>query len=172
MNRPATADQIITTASQTMRGFVPSSFSLAVASEQADQAWAAQWRAHSHRSPPNGGWDWPALRKVAGKEPSSLVTAMWCRQETELCGLSLMTLNRTACQLCMVEGSPNPHHLVKGMVLLIALELASMWAQGSGRREVWVLGPMSDMILHHLLQDYGFELKVPLKGVAFCRKAV
>jgi hypothetical protein len=97
---------------------------------------------------------------------------MWCGQETELCGLSLMKLNHTACMVCMVEGSPNPHHLIKGMVLLVTLETAAMYAQGTGRRDVWIMGPIGDMVLHHLIQDYGFEIMAPGRGIPFCRKGV
>jgi hypothetical protein len=169
MSAPAKPDQVLTAASRTMRSFVPWSFFLEAASEKADEAWEKQWRSYPHRSPPNGGWDWPSLRKSTAKDPSALLTAMWCGQD--LCGLSLLTLNSTACKLSLIEGSPNPHHLIRGMVLLIGIELSSMWAQGSGRREVWVMGPMSDMILHHLLQDYSFDVMAPAKGLPFCRRA-
>jgi hypothetical protein len=54
----------------------------------------------------------------------------------------------------MVEGSPNPHHSMKGLVIPAALELAD------------------DMLLWFLINDYGFELVSPKNGRPFCRREV
>jgi len=165
-------NQVIAATTLSLREFLPSSFSLADASEKADQAWELQWRPHSQRKPPNGGWHWPSCRLARRDDPSRIFTAMWCRQETELCGLLLLRLNSTACRIAMVEGSPNPHHSIRGLVLLIAVELASMYAQKTGRREIWVSGPTSDMVLQHLLSDYGLELAAPKRAAVFYRREV
>ncbi len=84
----------------------------------------------------------------------------------------LMRLNNTACVIEMFEGSPNPHHSIKGMVPLVALEAASLYAQSTGRREVWLPSPANAMVLQYFLTGYGFELITPKKGVPFCRKEV
>ena len=161
--------EIAANTSSSLRQFLPSSFSLTPASDKSDQAWERQWRPMSTRRPPNGGWDWPSCRH---KAPSGIFTAMWCKRETELCGLLLVRLNDSACCIAMLEGSPNPYHSMRGIVLLTALEFAAMFAQKTGRQDVWICGPIGDMILRHLLTDYGFELLKPRKGFSFCRKAV
>ncbi len=97
---------------------------------------------------------------------------MWCRGESELCGLLLMRLNNTSCEIEMAEGSPNANHSLRGMVLPVALELASMYAQSQGRREVWLKSPANDMARWFLIRDYGFELATPKSGAAFLRKEV
>jgi hypothetical protein len=72
----------------------------------------------------------------------------------------------------MVEGSPDPHHSMKGLVIPAALELAAMYAQTKGRREVWLCSPANDMLLWFLINDYGFELALPKNGRPFCRREV
>lgn len=83
-----------------------------------------------------------------------------------------MRLNNTACCIKALEGSPDPNHGLKGLVLLVALELASMYAQSKGRREVWLYKPANDMLLWHILNDYCFELVSPKSGASFFRKEV
>jgi hypothetical protein len=97
---------------------------------------------------------------------------MWSRNQSELCGLLLVRLNHTACQIEMIEGSPNPNHSLRGVVLPIALELASMYAQSQGRRDVWLKSPANDMTRWFLIRDYGFDVASPKKGEAFLRKEV
>jgi hypothetical protein len=164
--------EIIAAAAASLKEYLPSSFSLTQGSEKSDDAWRRQWQPVSNRKPPNGGWDWPACRLARGRDPARLCAAMWCRNGSELCSLVLMRLNNTACRIEMVEGSPNPHHSMKGLVIPAALELAAMYAQAKGRREVWLCSPANDMLLWFLINDYGFELVSPKKGRPFCRREV
>ncbi len=121
--------------------YLPSSASLALASEKSDSAWASQWLPVSRRVPPNGGWDWPKCRLAGSSDPTRLCVAMWSKGESELCGFLLARLNGTACCIEGVEGNPDPSHGMRGLVLLAALEFASMYAQAHGRREVWICKP-------------------------------
>ncbi len=162
--------EIAATASISLKEYLPSSMSLTPGSEKSDGAWRSQWRPISNRIPPNGGWDWPSCRLAGSKDPTQLCAAMWC--QSELCGLLLVRLNNTACRIEAVEGSPKPNHSLRGLVLLIALEMASMYAQSQGRREVWLCKPANDMLLWYIVNDYCFELVSPKTGPAFCRKQV
>jgi hypothetical protein len=164
--------EIAAAARHSLREYLPSSFSLTPASKKSDQAWDSQWRALSTRKPPNGGWNWPSCRSTYGRDTSSMLAAMWCRNETELCGFVLLRMNSTACRIAMVEGSPDPHHSIRGMVLPVAVELASMYAQKTGRRDVWVSGPINAMVLQYLMNAYDFEAVSPKNGFAFCRREV
>ncbi len=164
--------EIAAAASFSLKEYLPSSFSLTPGSEKSDGAWRSQWQPVSNRMPPNGGWDWPSCRLARSNDPTKLCAAMWCQSERELCGFLLMRLNNTACRIEAVEGSPNPNHSMRGLVLLVALEMASMYAQSKGRREVWLCGPSNDMLLWYILNDYCFELVSPKTGPAFCRKQV
>ena len=159
-------------AAHSLKVFLPSSFSLALASEKSDSAWASQWQPISRRVPPNGGWDWPKCRLAGSSDPTRLCLAMWNKSESELCGFLAVRLNNTACCIEGVEGCPNPIHGMRGLVLLVAIEFASMYAQANGRREVWICKPANDMLLWHLLNDYCFELAAPDTGAAFCRREV
>jgi hypothetical protein len=164
--------EIIAAAAVSLKQYLPSSFYLTQGSEKSDDAWRRQWQPNSERKPPNGGWDWPACRLARGRDPARLSAAMWCRNGSELCGLVLMGLNSTACRIEMVEGSPHSNHSMKGLVIPVALELAAMYAQAKGRREVWLCSPANDMLLWFLINDYGFELASPKKGKSFCRREV
>ena len=157
---------------RSLEQYLPSSFSLTPASDKSDSAWRSQWQPLSKRVPPNGGWDWPSYRLAADRNPTRHCVAMWCKKESELCGFLLVRLNNTACCVEAVEGSPNPTHGLRGLVLPVALELASRYAQLKGRQEVWLCKPANDMLLWHILNDYRFELVSPKRGASFCRKEV
>jgi hypothetical protein len=58
------------------------------------------------------------------------------------------------------------------MVLPIALELASIYAQGMGRRETWVCGVPNDVLAWHLIGAYGFEIAKPKGQTPFFRRIV
>ncbi len=163
---------IAAAAALSLKEYLPSSLYLTLASGKSDGAWRTQWQPISNRTPPNGGWDWPSYRLARNVDPSRIFAAMWCRNESELCGLLLMRLNNTACCIEMVESNPDPNHPLRGMVLTVALELSSMYAQSKGRREVWLCRPPNDMLFWYLVNVYGFELVSPKKGAAFCRKEV
>jgi hypothetical protein len=163
---------IAATATLSLKLYLPWSFSLTSGSQKSDEAWRSQWQPISNRAPPNGGWAWPSSRLACNRDPARFCAAMWCQGESELCGLLLARLNNTACLVEMVEGSPNPNHTLRGMVIPMALELSSMYAQAMGRREVWVPRPANDMLFWFLLNDYGFELVSTKRGSAFCRKEV
>jgi hypothetical protein len=164
--------EIIAAAAVSLREYLPSTFSLTLGSEKSDDAWRRQWQPVSKRKPPNGGWDWPACRSSRSKDPTCFCAAMWCRNGSELCSLLLLRLNKTACRIEMVEGSPNSQHSMRGLVIPVALELAAMYAQAQGRREVWLCSPANDMLLWFLINDYGFELASPKNGNPFCRREV
>jgi hypothetical protein len=164
--------EIIAAAAVSLKEYLPSSFSLTQGSKKSDDAWRRQWQPALSRKPPHGGWDWPACRSARSRDPTRFCAAMWCRNGSELCSLVLMRLNNTACRIEMVEGSPNPHHSMKGLVIPAALELAAMYAQAKGRREVWLCSPANYMLLWFLINDYGFELALPKRGKSFCRREV
>jgi hypothetical protein len=164
--------EIIATAATSLKQYLPWSFSLTLGSEKSDEAWRRQWQPILNRTPPNGGWNWPACRLAKGRDPTRFCAAMWCQNERELCSLVLLRLNKTACRIELVEGSPNPGHTLRGLVIPVALELAAMYAQAKGRREVWLCSPANEMLLWFIVNDYSFELASPKRGRPFCRREV
>ncbi len=172
MNDKKLFAELTQSATRSLKIHLPSSFSLVGWSPKADAAWRSQWKAISSRTPPNGGWNWPACVNRRARDPTALCAAMWCQNEQELCGLTLVRLNGTACWIEMMEGSPDPSHSLRGLVHLLALELASMYAQATGRRDVWLHRPANDMLLRYYLDVWGFALAKPKNAPPFCRREV
>jgi hypothetical protein len=172
MNYATVIKDVTGAAALSLKSLLPRTFSLAPGSVRSDEAWRSQWQPISLRAPPNGGWNWPSYRLAKTRDPTRFCAAMWCGNEQELCGLTLMRLNKTACWIDMFEGSPAPHHPIKGLVPLIALELGTMYAQAAGRREVWICRPSNVLLLQYYLDIYGFKLASPKKGETFCRREI
>lgn len=170
--QPALFERIAGAATRSLKLYLPWHFGLTPGSGASDAAWRAQWQPISKRTPPNGGWDWPASRSACAKDPTRLCFAMWCQNGGELCGLLLVRLLNTACLIEMVEGSPDPNHALKGMVIPLSLELAAIYAQAEGRRDVWLLRPANDMLFWFLTNDCGFELISTKRSGAFLRREV
>jgi hypothetical protein len=153
-----------------LREHLPSDAVLKFMSMETDVAWYAQWRPYSKRVPPEGGWDWPELRTHFGKDPKSLCLSMWAQKE--LCGLMIARLNQTACAVERIEGSPVSNHPFRNRVLLVGLDVAARYAQGSGREEVWLIEPANDKLIRIYVEVYGFELVTTKQGQRICRRKV
>jgi hypothetical protein len=137
---------------------------------EADVAWYEQWRPHSGRVPPNGGWNWPELRAHFSKDPQNLCVAMWAA--TQLCGLMIARINQTACVVERIESSPVSNHPFRKKVLLVGLDAAARYAQTSGRSEVWIIEPANEALTKLYVEVYGFECSTTKQGQQFCRRKV
>lgn len=70
--------------------------------------------------------------------------SIWCRDE--LCGLTLGHVNKTAVALDYVERSPFTDCPLRGNIILIALEAATIYAQELNRSQLWLMEPDEDLI--------------------------
>jgi hypothetical protein len=85
---------------------------------RAIQAWFEQWAPHNQRIPPNGGWDWNAIRHSPrfAREVNVFRIAVW-GQDDMLAGLSIGRSNKTAVCLEAVEAHPMLRPPIKGIIL-------------------------------------------------------
>jgi hypothetical protein len=155
-----------------LQEYLPSDAVIKAMSGESDVAWYEQWRSVSSRVPPNGGWDWPALRGCYGRDPKNLCLAMWARNAGTLCGLMIARLNQTACAVERIEASPLDNHPFRHKVLMVGLDAAARYAQASGRRELWVMEPANENLTRVYVEEYGFESCTTSQGLHFCRRKI
>ena len=164
--------EVVAATLRDLQDHLPSDGVLKPMSGESDAAWHEQWQPVSSRVPPNGGWDWPALRGRYGREPKNLCLAMWSRDSGLLCGLMLARLNQSACVVERIESSPSDNHPFRHRVLMVGLDAAARYAQASGRQELWLMEPASESLTRKYVEEYGFESCTTKKGLHFCRRKV
>jgi hypothetical protein len=153
-----------------LRGVTPSEFHISELSQDTDVAWTSQWVPHNTRQPPEGGWHWPKIRRTyRPRTPSRFQIAIW--HDDRLCGVSVGYLNNTATVIDAVEGSPAPDCPLKGAILLIVLQAATFYAQGTGRAELWLMEPAPGLLTLYT-RDYGFSLETPHRGRPYCCRRI
>jgi hypothetical protein len=156
--------------SNSLHGVTPYEFRLTELSQLTDVAWASQWVPYNQRQPPDGGWDWPKIRRTyKPREPARFQVAIWT--ETILGGMAIGYLNNTATVIEAVEGSPAPGCPLKGAILLIALQAATFYAQCTGRVELWLMEPAAALLTLYT-NGYGFSLETPSRGRPYCRRRI
>ncbi len=132
-------------------------------SRRTDLAIDAQWTGRTV------AWDWPEIARRY-REPKSYCFATWGPND-RLSGLGLITLTKTAATIRFVEGDPRPDCPLSGKRTLIALEVATNYAQLCGLEELRI-HPLNEA-LGTLYQDvYGFELVKPHKEEPYYRKRI
>jgi len=115
------------------------------------------------------GWDWSAIAR-SNREFKSFCLAMWTPDD-QLIGLALMTLGKHAVTLKFVEGRPSTDCTFKGKRILIALEVATNYAQGAGVDEIRI-HPLNDTLAHLYESVYGFEVVKERKSESYYRKRI
>jgi hypothetical protein len=155
-------------AAVSLAGTIAEAFSITPMSSDAMDAWEKDWLPANDREPPNGGWDWPAVRERYAGEVGVFDTAVWSGDQ--LCGLAIGTINRTAVCIDAVEGSPCPHPL-KGKVLPIIFQCAAMYAQNTGRRQIRLIEPVDGLIPLYR-ETYLFTVDKLPDGTPYCWRNV
>lgn len=113
-------------------------------------------------------FDWEKIDD-ATREPSRLDVAVWVGDR--LCCLMVATLGGEAVTLRWVEGDPRPDCPLKGLRLLIALDLVTNYAQANGRNEIRA-EPINSAMVNLFEADYGFKAAKPKRGTPYWWKQV
>lgn len=131
-------------------------------SRRASEAVELQWVG---RQP---SWDWAEIAR-RHRSPKTFCVAMWSGER--LAGLALIELTTVAATVRFVEGDPRPDSPVKGKCALVALEIATNYAQRCGLSEIRI-HPINDALVTLYENVYGFELVKPLKEEPYYRKGI
>lgn len=136
-------------------------FTLTEISGRMREAMASQW--------PEAKFDWPAILQKYRNDADRLDVAVWC--EGRLAGVFFGTLTGEAFVLRWVEGDPRADCPLKGLRLLIALDVATNYTQRNGRHELRV-EPINEKLINLFEQDYGFKAVKPRNGTPYWSKQV
>lgn len=132
------------------------------------QAWRNTWLPQNTRQPPNGGWNWDEVKSKYARKPKHFCAAIW--SNSELCGLAVGELNKTAVKIEAIEGSPVAHHPLHGLILAVSLEYATKYAQASGLREIWAIEPGEAIVDSYL--RFGFAVGRAADGRRICKRCL
>jgi hypothetical protein len=88
-----------------------------------------------------------------------------------LAGMFFGTLTGEAFVLRWVEGDPRPDCPLRGRRLLIALDVATNYAQRNGRYELRV-EPINEVLINLFERDYGFRAVKPRDSKPYWSKQV
>lgn len=132
-------------------------------SRRVDEAVADQWQERQVE------WDWSEItRKYRG--PKSFCVAMWSPGD-RLSGVAMMTVSPEAVTVKFVEGDPRPDCPLIGRRALIALEVATNYAQQCGINEIRI-HPVNVALARFYETVFGFELVKPHKEEPYYRKRI
>jgi hypothetical protein len=133
------------------------------------EAWERQWLPEM---PPGEEWsDWNWKGGMARRRPKRhkrFEVAIW--SDEHLCGLALgaPSLRRRNLTIRVVQGSPLANHPLKGKILPIVIELASMYGAALDCQELRFSNPLTGMI--PVYERVGFRLVRERKGVVHCSR--
>lgn len=148
---------------------LPDGFQMVPFREKAEYAWHRQWKSVSTRNSPNGGWDWSELRWDYRNDSTTLAGAIWVKGD--LLALFLGRLNNTAARIDYLESTPHLNHPLRGKVLPLAIETGALYAQKSGRKQLWLMNPVP-AVIEFSRRFYGFEYVEPPGKTPFCKREV
>jgi hypothetical protein len=139
---------------------------------QMDRVACAKWQETwpSQRSPPEGGWDWPAIHDLSRGKTDEFCVAIW-HDDTTLSGLFLLNVDDNSVRLEAVEGNPDENHPLKGSVVNIGIDVAERLADTLGRAEIWLVEP-ADGLIDLYVNDMEFELQEVGNGKRVCKRRV
>jgi hypothetical protein len=135
-----------------------------------DRAGAAKWEEtwSLDRTPPEGGWDWAAIREASHGKTDEFCVAIWHGDAT-LCGVFLLTVGGVAVRLEALEGNPDENHPLKGSVIAIAIDVTERFASLLPRQEIWLVEP-ADRLLDLYVNTFGYELAKSDDGRRICKR--
>jgi hypothetical protein len=139
---------------------------------QMDRSAIAKWQETwpSQRSPPEGGWDWPAIHDLSRRKTDEYCVAIW-HENTTLCGLFLLIVDGNSIRVKAIEGNPDDNHPLKGFVVAIGIDVAERLADALGRKEIWLVEP-ADGLIELYVNVMGFELHEVGNGGRVCKRRV
>lgn len=114
-------------------------------------------------------FDWREIDR-RHRDPDRLDIAIWSDHE-RLAGLGLGLSTGQAIVLRFLEGDPRQDCPLRGKRILIALETATNYAQGRGKKEIRVQ-PINDKLVYLYENVYGFVLESPKNEEPYYRKGV
>lgn len=156
-------------AAERLANVVPDGTRLTPIDREATEAWRRQWRPISHRSPPEGGWDWPTIVEGQSNEVKAFDLAIW--HNDQLCGLAIGRFTNASLRLDAIEGRPSNDHPLKGAILALALETAANAAQLGGRPELRLMEPAEGLIETYV-STFGFRVEHSRNDAIFCVRSV
>ena len=113
-------------------------------------------------------FDWSAIFQDYQKEPDALGFGIW--SQGVLCGMGLITLTNSAAVLRFVERNKAESAGLRGLVVLISLDVATNYCQSSGGSNLW-LEPKTDELAQWYQERFGFD-RAEEGGRAICKKKV
>ena len=138
------------------QAFIKAPIRLTGVNRKAIETWEIQWiPLHPGEEAP-GGWDWRKLAEASKKTPAAFQVAIWSNEE--LCGLGVghPSAGRHFLSLNVLEGSPNPHHPLKGKILGLVIATADTYARALDLKFLRLLEPFAEMLRHY--REQGFSL--------------
>jgi hypothetical protein len=122
-----------------------------------------------------GGWDWEPLLRRAWRNPDAFHLAIW--SDRRLCGLAVGRASgrdrngkRTALAVDYIEGAHDPHHPLRGMIVLLATSAAEAYGRAIGARSLRLMQPLPHIL--HLYTRLGFSVVREMDKVLFCERRI
>jgi hypothetical protein len=84
----------------------------------------------------------------------------------------IATLNQTAVKIEYIESSPSGNHPLRNRVLLLGVDVAIRYADGTGREQLWLIEPANERLTRLYVEVYGFESAITQQGTRICRREV
>ena len=129
-------------------------------------AWTSSWRGHPRRL---HNWNWAEYQREFINSPSRFELAVW--SGTVLCGLAVGKLSRGRENLSvqLLEGSPDPHHPLKGITRFFLIETAQFYAVTMQCKWLYLIDPLEGA--QRLYEDMGFVLaRTSGKMIAYAKE--
>jgi hypothetical protein len=141
----------------------PPAVHLGIITQSALHAFREQWEGHARRRYP---WPWPEIVENARQnEPDRFEVAV--RSRNTLCGLAIGWTRNAFCRVDYLEGSPAPHHPLKGSTATIVTAAARTYAQALGKGEIRLVDPIQEVVPHY--EALGFTLVRRKNETPYCR---
>jgi hypothetical protein len=136
-------------------------------SRRAIEAIKEQWS--PLRQPDTPSWDWEEIMRRYS-DMKSLDLAVWTPDE-RLVLVAIATFSPAALTLRYVEADPSPECEFRGKRVLMALEIATRYAQMCGLDELRI-HPVNDALVQLYETTYGFTLVKPKAEVPYWSRKI
>lgn len=157
-------------ATQALIGEIRTPFDLRSIESRALRVWRTEWVPRYTDARDIGEWNWDALSSDYLRRPAAFHLAIW--SEGRLCGMAagkasgkhrILTVN-------FIEGSPDPHHPLKGKIRTLALAAAKSYAQVLGATTLRLSDPAPELLAGYVAA--GFDLVFLGRAVRYCERRI
>ena len=133
-------------------------------------AWKVQWQPLHTGRQDLGEWDWPQLAQYYLAKPESFHLAIW--SQSILCGLAVGRPRRAKSSMTVefIEGSPEPHHPLKGSILALTIVAADAYARAIGCLMLRISEPAPGLL--PIYAEFGFRLVKVGSTVRYCERRI